>query len=129
MPDPDWTPYEALGDEGVARLVERFYHYMDTLPEAKTIRDMHGQDLAVMKDKLTVYFIGWMGGPREYTKRFGGVHIPDAHMRFAIGEAEQDAWLECMRRALQDVAPDQPEDFVEMLMKPITSMAQMCRTQ
>lgn len=36
------TPYQAAGRvEGITKLVDEFYLNMDTLPEAKIIRDMH----------------------------------------------------------------------------------------
>ena len=40
------TPYNLVGgDDGVRSLVAEFYRLMDTLPEVKTIRDMHKGDL------------------------------------------------------------------------------------
>ena len=121
------SPYRSLGgDEGVARLVECFYEHMATLPEAATIRAMHADDLAPMVDKLSVFLIGWMGGPQHYTERFGRVIIPAAHQRFSIGPDERDQWLVCMRRALEDARAD--EDLVELLMDAFYGMADMCRT-
>ena len=122
------NPYDAMGGEvGVRRLVERFYELMSTLPEAETIRAMHGADLAPMVDKLTTYLVGWMGGPRRYTERFGSVIIPAAHAPFAIGFAERDAWLLCFERALRE----QPVDsaWVERILPPMRQMADMCRTR
>ncbi len=121
------SPYEALGgDEGVHRLVERFYANMDTLPEAATIRALHADDLAPMVEKLAVFLIGWMGGPRRYTERFGPVIIPVAHAPYPIGPEERDQWLLCMRKALES----EPIDPVlsQQLMRAFTQMAEMCRT-
>lgn len=127
MPDPIETLYRRLGgDEGVVRLVERFYQYMDTLPEAATIRALHRGDLAPMVDKLSVFLIGWMGGPQNYRKRFGRVIIPAAHEPFPIGPDERDQWLVCMRRALEDVEAE--DDLLASLMDAFYDMADMCRT-
>ena len=121
------SPYQRLGgDDGVTRLVERFYGRMTSSPEAATIRAMHGDDLAPMVDKLSVFLIGWMGGPQSYRERFGRVIIPAAHAGFPIGPDERDQWLACMRSALEDVAAD--GDLVEMLMEAFHQMADMCRT-
>ncbi len=77
MPGVLQSPYHRLGgDESVVRLVERFYQQMDTLPEAATIRALHADELLPMVDKLSVFLIGWMGGPQSYTERFGRVVIP-----------------------------------------------------
>jgi hypothetical protein len=51
------------GEKGVLSLVERFYFYMDTLPEAKGLRAIHAPDLSSAKDKLFKFLSGWLGGP------------------------------------------------------------------
>ena len=61
-----------------------------------------------MIEKLSVFLIGWMGGPQKYNKRFGRIIIPAAHQPFDIGEAERDQWLLCMRKALAVSPLDKP---------------------
>ena len=113
MSGPIESPYQRLGgDAGVMRLVTRFYHHMNTLPKAATIRAMHAGDLAPMIDKLGVFLIGWMGGPENYRERFGSVVIPAAHEPFDIGAAECDA----------------DDELSELLMDAFARMAEMCRT-
>ena len=46
--------------------------------------------------------MAWLSGPNEYRARFGAISIPSFHARFAIDEAERDAWLLCMARAVDD---------------------------
>ncbi|HVK75050.1 MAG TPA: group II truncated hemoglobin [Kofleriaceae bacterium] len=95
--------YEAAGgDAGIARLVDAFYDYMDSLAEARGIRAMHDADLARSREKLKVFLCAWLGGPNLYREKFGPISIPGAHARFAIDEPERDAWLACMRRAVDD---------------------------
>lgn len=98
----------AGGVEGIRKLVDDFYHEMDTLPEAAIIRDMHRQDLTESREKLTFFLCGWMGGPKLYHERYGSINIPRSHMHLPIGEAERDAWLLCMERAIarQDYWPE-----------------------
>jgi hemoglobin len=95
------TPYQAAGElAGITRLVDEFYVNMDTLPEAKTIRNMHPEDLTESRKKLTYFLSGWLGGPRLFQQHYGPISIPGTHKRFPIGYAERDAWLLCMQRAL-----------------------------
>lgn len=95
------TPYQAAGERaGITRLVDEFYVNMDTLPEAKTIRNMHPEDLTESRKKLTYFLSGWLGGPRLFQQHYGPISIPGAHKRFPIGYEERDAWLLCMQRAL-----------------------------
>jgi len=90
----------AGGERGLSALVDRFYAEMDTLPEAAHIRSMHKADLADVKDKLARFLCGWLGGPRRYQEKYGPISIPGVHAALAIGSAEREAWLECMRRAV-----------------------------
>lgn len=100
--------YAAIGGaEVVARLAERFYQLMDSLPEAQTIRAMHAPDLGPMREVLTRYLGEWLGGPPRYSAERGHPRLRRRHMPFSIGPAERDAWLLCMRRALEEVVPDE----------------------
>lgn len=47
------TPYELLGGAAPLRqLVDRFYDVMDTAPEARALRAMHGAELGPMRDMV-----------------------------------------------------------------------------
>ncbi len=85
-------------------LVGRFYAQMDSLPEARGIRAMHPPDLATAKERLFLFLSGWLGGPPLYEERFGHPRLRMKHQAFPIGEAERDAWMLCMTRALEDMA-------------------------
>jgi hemoglobin len=94
------------GAVAVDRLVEAFYGHMDTLPEAKKIRDMHAPDLSQVKIVLKRYLSEWTGGPKLYSPEKGHPRLRQRHMGFAIGNAERDAWLLCMRKALGETIAD-----------------------
>lgn len=103
------TSFQAAGGlEGIRKLVDDFYAEMDKLPEAAIIRKMHKADLTESRDKLTLFLCGWMGGPGLYHEKYGGINIPRDHAHLPIGEAERDAWLLCMERAIakQGYAPE-----------------------
>ena len=93
------------GDEAVHRLVEAFYRNMDSRAEARTIRAMHAQDLGPTKAILKLYLSEWLGGPAEYSMRRGHPRLRRRHGHLAIGPAERDAWLGCMKAALDEAAP------------------------
>lgn len=98
------TLYSIMGGEQtVLKLVERFYFYMDTLPDAKPIRQMHDTDLSVTKEKLFKFFSGWLGGPNLYIEEFGHPMLRRRHFPFTIGMEEKEQWMRCMKRALNDV--------------------------
>lgn len=99
--------YQLIGGEaGIQRLVSRFYALMDELPEARTIRALHPADLAHAQEHLFMFLSGWLGGPQRYAERFGHPRLRQKHQTFPIGEAERDAWMLCMTRALDDVVAE-----------------------
>jgi len=97
------TPYDQLGSEdGIRRLVDRFYDLMDTAPEAATVRALHARSLKASREKLRLFMTGWTGGPPAYVERFGHPRLRMRHFPFAIGERERDEWLWCMDRAIAE---------------------------
>lgn len=101
------TPYKLIGgEEAVYDLVERFYGYMNDLPEARRIRKMHAADLTGAKTKLYKYLSGWLGGPDLYQQEFGHPRLRMRHFPFSIGQEERDQWMLCMSKALAETPMD-----------------------
>ena len=97
-------PYDVIGGETAIRnLVEHFYYYMDTLPEAQGIRAMHQPDLSTAKDKLFKFMSGWLGGPDLFVQEYGHPMLRARHLPFAIGESERDQWMLCMNKAIAEI--------------------------
>lgn len=118
------NPYEMLGGEaGVRRLCATFYRIMDESPEAAGIRAMHGESLASIEQKLFEYLSGWLGGPMLYHQRYGTICLTKPHQPYAIGAAERDQWLLCMRLALEEVGA--PPELQELLREPFFRIADM----
>jgi len=55
-----------------------------------------------------------MGGPKLYTEKYGSINIPRDHAHLTIGEAERDAWLLCMEKAI--ALQHYPQDFAIYLL-------------
>lgn len=95
--------YKAAGEiSGLIRLVDSFYNFMDSLPEAKGIRDMHRDDLILSRQKLAYFLSGWLGGPKLYSEHFGSINIPSVHRHLSIGHEESEAWIICMQKAVAE---------------------------
>lgn len=124
----DATYQAAGGLSGITQLVDRFYDIMDTLPEAKELRDMHPQDLTLSRKKLVYFLSGWMGGPKLYSEHFGSITIPSAHSHLPIDMDGKNSWLTCMELALKEL--EYPEDFrlyvLEKLAIPAESIRLLC---
>ena len=98
------SSYERIGlEEGLWKLVNTFYDNMGSLPEARTIRDLHPKDMRSSREKFFMFLSGWLGGPDRYVAAFGHPRLRARHLPFPIGEAERDQWLMCMRKALDEM--------------------------
>lgn len=101
------APYVLIGGEArVRELTDRFYDAMDNLPKVRKIRDLHAASLRISREKLFLFLSGWLGGPNLYVEKYGHPRLRQRHMPFAIGTAERDQWMLCMRRALHDMDLD-----------------------
>ena len=119
------TPYELMGGEPVLlSLVDRFYFYMDTLPETEGIRKMHAQSLSNAKDKLFKFLSGWLGGPNLFIQQFGHPMLRKRHFPFVIGLAERNQWMICMNKAMAEIPMDTSlrESILEALEQLATHM-------
>ena len=121
------TSYQyADKEDGLNRLCRRFYEIMDSEQKAQSIRAMHGDELEPLADRLCAFLCGWLGGPPRYAERYGSISIPRFHQKFPIGPAERDAWLHCMKIAVDE----QPwrDDFKVYLMAQFAIPAERCRS-
>jgi hemoglobin len=102
-PTPERPPYELIGGEAaLRRLIDRFYDLMDETPECYVVRKLHPQDLSGSREKLFMFLSGWLGGPPLYMQKHGHPMLRARHLPFAIGLAERDAWLGCMKQAMEE---------------------------
>lgn len=126
--ETEQTHYDALGgDDGIRRIVDRFYDLMDTAPEAVHVRALHAATLKVSREKLRLFLTGWTGGPQLYVEKYGHPMLRQRHFPFAIGSVERDEWLWCMDRALTEHT--MPEDLRNYLRQRLHALAEHMRNQ
>lgn len=104
----------AGGETGIERLVADFYRCMDEAEAAACVRRLYPQNLSESRERLAAFLCGWLGGPRRYAEKFGSISIPQFHTRWAVGETERDAWLDCM--ALAVARQNYTSDFATYLL-------------
>ena len=101
------TAYALIGGaETIRQLVDRFYDLMELEPAYAVIRQFHPADLSTSRDKLNLFLTGWMGGPELYQEKYGHPMLRARHLPFPIGSTERNQWLDCMQRAMDEVAID-----------------------
>jgi hemoglobin len=101
--------YEAVGgEETFRRLVHTFYLGVADDPVLRPVYPT--KDLGPAEDHLRLFLMQYWGGPGTYGEQRGHPRLRMRHARFAIGEAERDAWLRHMRAALDDLNLDEALD-------------------
>ncbi len=102
------------GAPAINKIVEEFFQRMETLPEARTVREMHSDDLDKTKAVMKRYFSELLGGPMQFSDSRGHPALKGRHAAFDIGPKERDAWMRCMREALQaNVADESLRQYIE----------------
>ncbi|KMK77303.1 globin [Alkalihalobacillus pseudalcaliphilus] len=92
------SPYEALGGEAVlTKVINTFYGYVSEHPD---IAHLFPDDLSETKRKQTQFLTQFLGGPTNYTNEHGHPMLRARHMPFAIGQKQAEAWIACMKKAL-----------------------------
>ena len=122
------TAFDVLGaQDGIKRLVDRFYDLMETEPRCQAIRVMHPKDLTSSRHKLVLFLTGWLGGPPVYVERYGHPRLRARHLPFSIGDDARDQWMWCMETALCEQVPESA--FRDALLEAFSSMASHMRNQ
>jgi hemoglobin len=122
------TPFERIGGQPtVDRIIDAFYDNMETLPEAKIIRALHPEDLSSTRVVLKKYLAEWLGGPPAYSQERGHPRLRARHLPFKIGDEERDAWMFCMRRAMESTVTD--EEARGWILQKLSGVADWMRNQ
>ena len=101
--------YQAVGgEETFRRLVHAFYQGVADDPVLRPVYP--SKDLGPAEEHLRLFLMQYWGGPGTYSELRGHPRLRMRHARFAIGEAERDAWLRHMRAALDGLGLDEALD-------------------
>ena len=94
------TIFEAVGEDGIARLVAGFYR---RVPADEVLAPMYPEDdLAGAEERLRDFLVYRFGGPAHYLERRGHPRLRMRHAPFAIDPAARDRWMELMGASLDE---------------------------
>ena len=101
------TFYEAVGgEETFRRIVGRFY---EEVAKDEVLRPLYpDQDLGPAEEKLRLFLMQYWGGPHTYSESRGHPRLRMRHAPFVIGPLQRDAWLRCMRIAVDEAGLAEP---------------------
>jgi len=94
--------YDAVGGEEVFhRIVARFY---EEVAKDEILLPLYPEqpDLGPAEERLRLFLMQYWGGPHTYGERRGHPRLRMRHAPFSIGPLERDAWLRCMRIAVDE---------------------------
>lgn len=95
------TPYEMLGgDETLRKLVDAFYPKVYADPR---LAPLFEDDMEIIKEKQRLFLTQFLGGPPLYSDKYGHPMMRARHMPFEITPERAEAWLECMRAAMDEI--------------------------
>ncbi|MGO4543601.1 globin [Paenibacillus sp. 2TAB23] len=93
--------YEAIGGAETLRLVvEAFYPRVQAHP---LLGPLFPEDILPVMDKQYLFLTQFFGGPSLYSDEYGHPMMRARHLPFPITPERAEAWLDCMRKALQEV--------------------------
>lgn len=104
------------------RIVHRFY---EEVARDEVLRPLYPEeDLGPAEDRLRLFLEQYWGGPRTYSDQRGHPRLRMRHVPFKIGPIERDAWLRCMRIAVdeEDLSPEHREQLWNYLQYAAASM-------
>lgn len=100
------TIYEAIGGfDTIDRLVTAFYKRVGKHPDLIPI---FPEDLTETARKQRLFLTQFFGGPRLYEEERGQPMMRRRHLPFPITPTRRDAWLSCMKEALDEVEMEEP---------------------
>jgi hemoglobin len=112
------TFYEAVGgEETFRRIIARFYA---EVAKDEILRPLYpDEDLGPAEEKLRLFLMQYWGGPHTYSETRGHPRLRMRHAPFVIGPLQRDAWLRCMRVAVDEAGLPEPQrkqlwEYLEM---------------
>ena len=99
------------GEPRVRAMVERFYDLIETVPQGRTIMEMHlkGHGLAHVRPEQFEFLSGFFGGRRYYHEKHGHMNLREIHDHVEIRTQDAEGWLELMEQAMSETGVTQPE--------------------
>jgi hemoglobin len=101
----------ALGEDGIARLVAAFYRRVATDDLVGAMYPL--DDLPAAEERLRDFLIQRFGGPDRYSQQRGHPRLRMRHAPFPIDAAAADRWLTMMEAAMEETQV--PPDVAELL--------------
>lgn len=95
---PSKEIFARMGEENITQMMIDFYERL----EKTEIRHMFPKNMRASAKKSALFFIQIMGGPAEYSQRFGPPRMRMRHLPFAIDDKARDIWVKNLYATLEN---------------------------
>jgi len=100
------TIYKAIGGQlAVDKIVESLYKHV---AKHEALIPIFPTDLTETAHKQRLFLTQFFGGPSLYLQERGHPMLKRRHLPFEITFERRNAWLECMDKALDEAAIEEP---------------------
>jgi len=93
------TLYDRLGEKRIKTLLDSFYDCVFADNQIASL--FNNTDRAEIQKKQLLFLSQFLGGPLNYTQKYGPPKMRQRHLPHAITPQGKDAWLKCMKIAVE----------------------------
>ncbi|MFD2114483.1 globin [Paenibacillus yanchengensis] len=112
------TIHEMLGAEKLRDVVETFYTNVQADP---LLSPIFPEDIQPVVEKQYMFLTQFFGGPSLYSDAYGHPMMRARHMPFPVTPQRAEAWLSCMRHALQELEVN--EELTQLILQRLSAPA------
>lgn len=100
--------YSRIGDKKIKKLIHDFYI---EIRNNEILRPLYKDSLEAAEERLYLFMIQYLGGPKFYNEKRGHPKLRQRHMVFPIDEIAKHSWLINMKTALDksEIGDDEKE--------------------
>jgi len=91
------SDYSRIGDQNIKKLIHDFYI---EISKDKLLRPMYIDSLDAAEERLYLFMIQYLGGPKYYDDKRGHPRLRKRHAGFVVDEKAKNSWLRNMKTAL-----------------------------
>lgn len=89
--------YNRIGDQKIKKLIHDFYL---EIRDDSLLRPMYKDTLESAEERLYLFMIQYLGGPKHYNEKRGHPRLRQRHADFKVDDKAKNQWLKNMKTAL-----------------------------
>lgn len=105
------SKFEIIQEENLRKLIADFY---EGIKQDNLIRPMYPDDLAPAEERLFLFMMQFLGGPRIYHEKRGLPALKKRHFPYPVNQEARDRWMGLMLAAIEkNNMPDTEKEYLK----------------